>query len=89
MRKIYRHVVPVDDRTHTYHIVGDILHVANGRTMDEVEFWAGWDNQKPFRDVTVQVFGTGQPVPDDAVYVGTAPRTREGLVWHLFEVTEQ
>jgi len=30
------------------------------------------------------VFGTGKEIPSTYEYVGTAPRTPSGLVWHLF-----
>jgi hypothetical protein len=32
------------------------------------------------------VFGTGQPLPEDAGWRGTCDRTPDGLVWHLYEL---
>lgn len=51
-----------------------------------IEFWAEHHDGKPEIPRTFLVVGTGHSIPDGAVYVGTAPRTREGLVWHLFEL---
>lgn len=44
------------------------------------------DDAKPETLRTFVIVGTGHQLPDAAVYVGTAPRTREGLVWHLYEL---
>jgi hypothetical protein len=97
MRKVFRYVVPVDDQPHSFQLTkgSPPLHVANGAARTHtslmmpvpvVEFWAenfaGLEtSQRWFR-----VYGTGHQVPGDASYRGTAPRTPEGLVWHLFEV---
>lgn len=85
-RKVYRYTIPVDDRPHVVHLTGDPLHVANGVTLDEVEFWAEHDGEALEYPAAFQVVGTGQPLPDGAVYAGTCPRTREGLVWHLYRL---
>ena len=52
-----------------------------------IEFWAEHDDALPESARTFTVVGTGHRIPDGAVYVGTAQRTREGLVWHLYEMT--
>ena len=85
MRTVYRHALPVDDQPHVFTMTGDPVSVA---LIDDirVEFWFEHDDRQGASDRAFQVFGTGQPVPDDAVYVGTCPRTPLGLVWHLFEV---
>jgi hypothetical protein len=85
-RQVFRYVVPVDDRPHVIHLTNDPLHVANGMTLDEVEFWAERDMDAPEYPAAFQVVGTGHPVPDGARYVGTCPRTREGYVWHLYRL---
>lgn len=54
-----------------------------------VEFWAEHDDAKPEELRTFVIVGTGHPIPDGATYVGTAPRTREGLVWHLYELSRE
>jgi hypothetical protein len=86
-RQIFRYIVPVNDQPHAIPLTHDPLYVANGDTLDEVEFWAEHDSDSDEWAATFQVFGTGQPLPDGAVYVGTCPRTREGLVWHLYRIS--
>lgn len=81
---IYRYEVPVDDQWHELRLSGDLLHIA-ARKADTVELWAFSDGS-PGATRAFRVFGTGQPLPDDATigYQGTtlAP---SGLVWHLFD----
>ena len=83
-RQVFRYTVQVDDQPHVIHLTHDPLHVDNGATLDEVDFWAEHDDGGEYPAV-FQVVGTGQPLPD-GVYVGTCPRTREGLVWHLYRL---
>jgi len=85
-RRMYRYTVPVDDKAWTQWLTGDPVHVANGATLDEVEFWAECAEGDPKKPRRFQVFGTGHPLPPGARYVGTCPRTPEGIVWHLFEI---
>jgi hypothetical protein len=61
--------------------------VAFGMLTAGIEFWAEHDDAKPEVPRTFVIVGTGHRIPDGAAYVGTAPRTREGLVWHLYELT--
>ena len=39
-RQVFRYTVKVGDQPHTFDLTNDPLHVANGATLDEVEFWA-------------------------------------------------
>jgi hypothetical protein len=48
-----------------------------------VEFWAEYGETVDMYKTTYQVYGTGQPIPDYAIYRGTAPR-KNGLVFHLY-----
>ena len=85
-RRMFRYVVPVDDRGHTFELTGNPVAVAVTEDFDSVEFWAEHATATgtvPLR--AFQVFGTGQPLPDDARWTGTCPRTPGGLVWHLYE----
>lgn len=93
-----RYEVAVSGRPQTFPIYGDgdPVHVAASRlgvgpsALHIVEFWAeaddGDDFRGPFARRTFQVFGTGHPLPDGAVWRGTCDRTPEGLVWHLYEL---
>ena len=85
-RQVFRYVIPVDDQPHTAYLTNDPLHVDCSQMVDEVEFWAEHDADAPEYPAVFQVFGTGHPLPGDAVYVGTCPRTREGIVWHLYRL---
>lgn len=84
-RSVFRYVVPVDDQVHEIKLTGKPLAVDNGpREPRDVEFWAEHDDSQPEHAVKFLVVGTGHSVPEGGTYVGTAPRTREGLVWHLY-----
>lgn len=83
MPQVYRHEIPVDDRWHPLQFAGPVLHVAC-RNVNTVEVWAmNTPGPKPTR--SFRVYGTGQSLPPDLHYVGTALAPGGGLVWHLFE----
>lgn len=84
MSAIFRYEVPVDDEWHALVLSGPVLHVAVRSRPNVVEMWAR--STGPL-GVTRQfrVFGTGQPLTEDAGYVGTALVPSAGLVWHLME----
>lgn len=89
---MYRYQVPVDDEWHTIHLHAEPVAVANNPdSADVVDFYAE-SLAGPDRDYVTgryrqfRVFGTGQPLPDDARHVGTAPRHEIGVVWHLYEL---
>jgi hypothetical protein len=82
-RIIGRFEVPVDDRWHTFTLSNSPLYVA-ARRPDVVEFWAVVDGA-PKVERSFRVFGTGQPIPDDPDYWGTALAADGQLVWHLLE----
>lgn len=96
MKSIFRYEVVVDDKPQRHLIQGEVRKVAAGYSMIDgrrrhvIEFWA--ETEKPAPDGTLlqrtfQVFGTGHPLPAEAVWRGTCDRTPEGLVWHLYELT--
>lgn len=85
-RKMFRYVVLVNDQPTTVKLTGDPVAVAATTDSRAVEFWAENDEWNVHHDRTFQVFGTGQPIPDGAQWVGTCPRTSVGLVWHLYEL---
>lgn len=85
-RRMFRYTVPAGNVTWTFELTGDPVHVASNFLPGVVEFWAEHDDDAPAVARTFQVFGTGHPLPENAHYVGTCPRTPEGLVWHLYEI---
>ncbi len=46
-RRMYRYVVPVDDRPHLVLLTSSPVRVDNGRTLEEVEFWAVTSGRQP------------------------------------------
>jgi hypothetical protein len=89
-RAVLKWTVSVDDRPHKIG-GGDIVHVAvqYPGIMDTVTVWTieprNWA-APPKR--TVQVFGTGQPLPFFATHIGSTLTANGGLVWHVFELPE-
>lgn len=81
-RAVYRYVVPVIGGALDVELSGPIVHVTT-RNLDYVEFWAITGETEPSVR-TFEVFGTGHPLPHQAVYVGTA--LAGAFVWHLFEL---
>lgn len=85
--RMLRYELPVDGEPHTYTCGGEPLRV-EAVNAALVEFWTLDDVDGPLVERTLQVFGTGHPIPTDATWRGTSARTREGLVWHLFELPD-
>lgn len=46
---------------------------------------SGW-NGEPHQDRQFQIVATGQPFPDGAEYIGTAPMDHGSLIWHVVEI---
>lgn len=51
--------------------------------------WALVDPTRPHVIRTVSIIGTGQPMPDDGVYISTFQMHGGALVFHAFEVIRQ
>jgi hypothetical protein len=82
---MYRHRLYVDGAPHEFTITGDPVHVeAAGNTY--VDFWTLHAPRTFPQRRMFQAFGTGQPLPGGARYIGTTGRTPAGLIWHLFEI---
>lgn len=82
MRAVFRYTVPVDGDWHVHALTSAPLHVAS-RTPGVVEFWAESDPDDEPRDYRFIVVGTGHPIPEGTVYVGTTA-AEYGVVWHLY-----
>jgi hypothetical protein len=93
-RRMLRYQLSVDDQPHTIELkagasVFIAAHSQSGPAY--VDFWAEGELDEhatagPVEPRTFQVFGTGQPLPDGAVWRATTARSPEGLVWHLMEL---
>jgi hypothetical protein len=85
-RSVYRYEIPVDDQWWFVELSGPIIHVAT-RSAKYMEIWALTGAEPKAR--SFRVFGTGQPLPDDApdclVHIGSDIVPGGALVWHLFE----
>ena len=86
--RIYRHEVPVDDQWHPIETAMNPLSVGC-RDLDIVEFWSWEPHDGPWAERFFRVFGTGQEIPDNVKYWGTAVSPGGALVWHLVEALEK
>jgi hypothetical protein len=84
-RRMFRYVIGIDDQPHVVTLTHDPVAAAAIGVM-WVEFWAEHDEDAGCTDRTFQVFGTGQPLPDGARWIGTCARAEDGFVWHLYEL---
>lgn len=88
-REVWKVDLPIDDEWHGYPMA-KIVHVAcqYGALTNTVQVWfeATTDLPEGYQDTThnLRVFGTGQPVPEDAEHVGTAIMAGGRLVWHVY-----
>lgn len=85
MRAVYRYQVGIDGPEEIGLTSGPLAIGALGDS-DGIEFWAEHDDAKAEVSRLFVIVGTGHRIPDGAVYIGSAPRTPEGLVWHLYEL---
>lgn len=64
----------------------EILHVdcqdPSGRT---IQLWAKVGVTTPTASRRFIILGTGQPVPEDAIYIGSVLCAGGALVWHIFQ----
>jgi hypothetical protein len=85
-RTIYRYVVPVDGIPCKIGLTGDPVAFGALGYSAGIEFWAEHHDSAEPVVRTFTIIGTGHQIPDGARYIGTAPRTPQGLVWHLYEL---
>jgi hypothetical protein len=103
VRRVLRWDIAIDDQDHDIDPSGPVLHVAGHRHHPTyVEVWTLDPSDEAFWNAPIgtrlpapgprrvfRVFGTGQAVPAGYVWRATAERTADGLVWHLFERTDE
>lgn len=85
VRRMFVYVIEVDDQVHEISLAGDPVGVA---AVGDVAVQFRAENRSPGYEMLryFRVFGTGKPLPDNARWRGTCPRTPAGLVWHLYEI---
>ncbi len=77
-RRILKWTVPVDDQWHPIG-AGEVVHVACQGGSHAVQVWTVEVGTCEFR--AARVYATGQPLPADAEYAGTA--LAGGFAWHV------
>lgn len=83
MRAIYKYQVPVDGQIHDYSIPTGAIVRHVDQQGNYPHLWVEVQSDAPTVTRTFRVFGTGHPIPDGFVYVGS---TMDGpFVWHVFE----
>lgn len=86
-KRVLKWDIPVDDKAHQGGDTPVYVMCQDQGTYDTVQLWT-LDHGEPVQNNLYQVFATGQPIPDGAKYVGTAPAMGGNLIWHLFDVTD-
>jgi hypothetical protein len=84
-REIYKYRVQVKEIWHEVAMPSQakIVHVACQDTSGVVSLWAEIENESASVTRSFRIYGTGQSIPDDTDYVGTA---LDGMfVWHVYE----
>ena len=88
MKRIWKYQVggpPTVARTHqAMPQSARILHVDSQE--EEIFIWAEFENPEPTNERCFAIYGTGNPIPKDAQYVGTTQVTP--FVWHVYEHPE-
>lgn len=87
MAQIVRHDIPVDDGAHIISTSLGVVHVACTDGYETVQVWTLEDEAVEPTIRYFKVYGTDQPLPKGANYVGTALAVQGTIEWHLFEIT--
>ena len=85
-KRVLKWSVAVDDEPHEIGS-GQVLHVRCQHGPETVQVWTEESALTEGTKRIVQVYGTGQAVPFDAIFLGTAVAAGGALVWHVFDVT--
>lgn len=87
MRRVLKWDVPVNDQPAAVGS-GPVVHIGVQGDIAVVQIWTDetMPDDVPSVSRMVQVFGTGHPVPADAVHLGSVVTAGGALVWHVFEV---
>lgn len=84
-RSVWKYEIPVDDQWHPVPtpLPAVVVNVDSKGALGTVAVWAEvTTNSGETSKRRMRAFGTGQPIPKGAVYVGTA--LAGPLVWHIY-----
>lgn len=86
MKRVLKWPVPVDDHEHPIG-AGKVVHVDCAGESRVVYVWT--EQHATTRRTghglsSARVYGTGQPIPDDAEHIGSAVTAGGMLVWHVY-----
>jgi len=82
-KRVLKWNVSVDDTPQVIG-AGRVLHVACQYGPESVQVWTEESPLTEGGTRLAQVYGTGQLIPFDAVFLGTTVAAGGALVWHLF-----
>ncbi|MFE0472729.1 hypothetical protein ACFW2V_14040 [Streptomyces sp. NPDC058947] len=92
-RRMLHHQIHLNGYPQKMRVEGMIYHVESKRLgvhpdgPQVIEVWSEGSLFGPIPpERTFQAFGTGEALPDDAVYQKSV-RAPDGTMWHLFELT--
>jgi hypothetical protein len=85
--QIIRHDIPVDDAAHLIETSLGVVHVGCVGDYETVQLWTLEDEALPATNRYYKVYGTDQPLPKGATYIGTALAAQGAIEWHLFDIT--
>jgi hypothetical protein len=89
VKRVLKWEVKVDDMPHEVGS-GMVVHVECQHGPSIVHVWTEETEESLDRMRTVQIFGTGQPIPITALWLGTtvAKSAITTLVWHAYELED-
>lgn len=85
-RSVRRYEVGINEIT-PIKLAGNPIAVGTAVPGAGLEFWAEYDDTRLEVTHSFTIVATGQEIPKGAQYVGTAPMTPNGVVWHLYELS--
>lgn len=86
--KIVPHQVPKTGLPRAIRLTGPILYVSNSsHDLSTLDLYAVSRDDAPVQERAFKVYLTGEEIPDTANHVATIVTEYNGIVYHLFEVS--
>lgn len=83
MRTILRYEIPCDGKPHAFQLCYDPIYVSASPFRDQLYFWAEHDDDVETYAALMQVFPTGDPLPENYLWLGSVIKGSIGEAWHL------